>query len=132
MSIKYNDLVENFSLLSEPIDKFSYLIDLGKESRGVPQKFKTDQNLVKGCSSLAWVVCKKNENNQYEIFTDSDAFIVKGLLVLLENTVSGMNKNEIEQLDAKNILRDFGLSDSITSQRLNGLGSAIQRIKESL
>ena len=132
MSIKYNDLVENFSLLSEPIDKFSYLIDLGKESRGIPQKLKTDQNLVKGCSSLAWVVCKKKENNQYEIFTDSDAFIVKGLLVLLENAVSGMNKNEIEQLETKNILRDFGLSDSITSQRLNGLGSAMQRIKESL
>tara|TARA_Y100001970_G_C13839342_1_gene653674 strand:- start:138 stop:536 length:399 start_codon:yes stop_codon:yes gene_type:complete len=132
MSTKYHDLIENFSLLSESIDKFSYLIDLGKESNGIPQKLKTEQNLVKGCSSLAWVVCRKNKNNKYEVCTDSDAFIVKGLLVLLENAVSGLKKNEIEQLETKNILRDFGLSHSITSQRLNGFGNALQRIKESL
>ena len=132
MLTKYNDLIENFSLLSESIDKFSYLIDLGKESNGIPQKLKTEENLVKGCSSLAWVVCKKNRNNKYEICTDSDAYIVKGLLVLLENAVSGLGKNEIEKLETKNILRDFGLSNSITSQRLNGFGNALQKIKESL
>ena len=86
---------------------------------------------IYGCASLAWVKVHENDNH-YTISTDSDTFIVKGLLNILKIIIDGLSKEDIEKIDVNIIFKKIGLDNSITSQRTNGFLSAIDKIKEQL
>ena len=133
MSIKnkIKKLNEMFLVFDNPMDKYSQLIELGKNNKGIPTNSKNDSNRVYGCTSLAWIETYK-KNELYFVLTDSDTFIVKGLLNILKIIIDGENKEEIYKLNIEDILNNIGLENSITSQRTNGFLSALDKIKNQI
>ena len=118
---------ELFSIFDDPKDKFSQLMDIAKESEGIPISERTEEARVYGCASQAWVVGEKSMNN-YVFRCDSDALIVKGLLSLLCKIFSGHGSKEIQSIDHSKILGLIGLSGAISVQRTNGFASAVDKI----
>jgi len=123
------EISADFEILPDPKDKFVQLLDLGKQSSGLPSELKTEQNKIYGCMSQAWVVGKKQPNLTFVFQTDSDALIVKGLLRLLEMVLNNRMPEEIKTMEAETLLNSLGLGHSITSQRTHGFASALHKIK---
>jgi cysteine desulfuration protein SufE len=128
---KIADLNEMFSVFDNPIDKYSQLIELGKNNSGISTPYKNESNRISGCASMAWIITRK-KNNQYYISIDSDTFIVRGLLNILKIIIDGEKKDDIFQLKIENILKNIGMEESITSQRTNGFISALDKIKKQI
>ena len=133
MSIKnrINKINNMFEIFDDPMDKYTQIIELGKKNVGLESNYKNDENRIFGCASLAWVHTNKN-NNLYSIKTDSDTFIVKGLLYILEYTINDSTKEEIMNIKIEDVLKNIGLEESITSQRTNGFLSALEKIKQQM
>lgn len=128
ISLKIENLKSEFNILDNPMDKYQYIIDLGKEKNKTNKNIRSDENLIKGCVSQAWMYIE-SRNNPVMIITDSDALIVKGLLSILETLVNGSSIDEIQSLNGSKILNDIGLGYSISSQRTNGFVGAVNKIK---
>lgn len=124
-----DEISADFEILPDPKDKFVQLLDLGKQSSGLPSELKTEQNKIYGCMSQAWVVGKKQPDMTFVFQTDSDALIVKGLLRLLEMVLNNRMPEEIKTMRAESLLESLGLGHSITSQRTHGFASAFHKIK---
>ena len=123
------EISADFEILPDPKYKFVQLLDLGKQSSGLPSELKTEQNKIYGCMSQAWVVGKKQPNRTFVFQTDSEALIVKGLLRLLEMVLNNRMQEEIKIMEAESLLDSLGLGHSITSQRTHGFASALHKIK---
>ena len=128
---KIADLQEMFSVFDNAIDKYSQLIELGKNNTGIPIKNKNESNRISGCASMAWISTSK-KTNLYYISIDSDTFIVKGLLNILKIIIDGEKKDDIYQLKIESILNNIGMEESISSQRTNGFISALDKIKKQI
>ena len=107
----------------------TYLIDIGKGAHNMSNNEKTNNHLIKGCTSKAWMLVTKLENKTYSIRTDSDSHIVSGLLYLLSLSVNNQSGDFISNLDPIKILNSTGLDGKITSQRTNGFLSAVEVLK---
>ena len=131
MTIKeeLNILREVFILFEDPKDKFVQLMDMAKESGNLSDAEKIDINKINGCTSQAWVVGKINADDTYTFKTDSDSLIVKGLLFILEKIFSKKSAKDILATNSDGILQAVGLEKTITSQRINGFSSALEKIK---
>ena len=128
MDIQLKEIKNNFLLFDSQLDKFEYLIEIGKNNKGLSSNYKIDQNLIIGCASKSWVICCEKDNSFF-IEIDSEAHIVRGLLSILQIAVNGKNNTEIINLNGIQILSDIGLGNSITSQRMNGFLSALKTVK---
>ena len=128
MDAKIKDLKSEFDILDNPMDKYQHIIDLGKNKAAISEDIRSDNNLIKGCVSQAWMYME-SKNTPVKIITDSDALIVRGLLSILERLVNNSSVEEIRSLDGSKILNDIGLGYSISSQRTNGFVGAINKIK---
>ena len=128
MNTNLEEIKNNFLLFDNQLDKFEYLIEIGKNNKGISNNLKIDKNLIIGCASRSWVVCYKKEN-LFFIEIDSEAHIVRGLLSILQHVVNSRGISEIINLDGKQILREIGLENNITSQRINGFLSALDTVK---
>ena len=131
INIKIESLKSEFDMLDNPMDKYQYIIDLGKEKENLSKDIRTDKNLIKGCASQAWMHIE-SKINPIKIITDSDALIVKGLLGILEKLVNESNVDDIKKLNGSEILNNIGLGYSISSQRTNGFIGAVNKIKMEL
>ena len=120
-----------FSFFQDPMEKIEQLIDYGKMASGIPENLKIDENKIIGCTSMAWVICKNN-NEKVTITTDSESYIVRGLLYLLEKILSNRTRDEILAVDPGSILNNIGLGNNITSQRTNGFLSAVNKIQNQI
>ena len=129
MNSNLNEIKENFSLFDNQLDKFEYLIEIGKENSGISNDFKVDKNLIIGCASKSWGVCHKKEN-LFFVDIDSEAHIVRGLLSILQHAINNRTSEEIINLDGKKMLDEIGLGNNITSQRMNGFLSALNTVKK--
>ena len=131
MSIKKSmaDIEELFSIFDDPKDKLNQLMDIGKESEGIPKDKKIERTRIRGCASQAWIIGKKVENT-YMFSSDSDALIVKGLLALLCKIFSGNEAKDIHLIDHNTILEATGLTGSISIQRTNGFANAVSKIHQ--
>ena len=125
------EIKSNFLIFENQLDKFEYLIELGKSCKGLALEEKNQNNLIIGCASQSWVVCNEN-NNFFFIDVDSEAHIVRGLLSILKTAISGLSKDEILDLDGINILNEIGLNNYITSQRMNGFISALNKVQNAV
>mgnify|MGYP001178395397 FL=1 len=123
---------DEFSIFNEPQEKYVLLVDLGKKSSGLPPEKRTDKNKVNGCISQAWLIADKQTDDTYNFQTDSDAMIVKGLLFILQRLFNGQRKEDIVSIDGQNILDHIGLEGTISNQRTNGFGAAINKIQHEL
>ena len=123
---------ELFSFFDDPMDKFAQIIDMGKNSIGLDEIDRNESTKITGCTSQAWVKCTENGDGTFLIRTDSDAFIVRALLNILEKLLNGRTFEEVLSVEAKDILENIGLNRSITSQRTNGFISAITKIRQQI
>ncbi|HCC87033.1 MAG TPA: Fe-S metabolism protein SufE [Prevotella sp.] len=122
-----DEVVEEFSDFDDWMDKYQMLIDLGNDLDALDDKYKTEQNLIDGCQSRVWVQCDYVDGKL--VFTaDSDALIVKGIIALLIQVLSGHTPKEI--LDADLYFIDkIGLRDHLSPTRSNGLLAMVKQIK---
>ena len=122
-----NEIIEDFSMYEEWLDKYEYLIDLGKNLDPYPETSKTDDRLIKGCQSRVWLDSKFEDGRNY--FTaDSDAIITKGIISLLISVYSGRTSEEILSSDFS-FIEKIGLKENLSPTRSNGLVSMISTIK---
>ena len=128
MELEMQEIKNNFTLFDNQLDKFEYLIELGKTNKGLTDDNKIEQNLIIGCASQSWLICSQ-KNNLFYINIDSEAHIVRGLLSILQLAINGKSKSKIIDIDGMNILKEIGLGNSITSQRMNGFLSALSTVK---
>ena len=131
--LKIEDLVIDFEFFDNWEDKYKYIIELGKNCPPLNENEKNNENKVDGCASQVWLITEKEKLNDKIILKfkgDSDALIVKGLVVILFSIFSKKSPNEIIKIDAFEKLRDLDLERNLTMQRSNGLSSMVKRIKE--
>ena len=128
---KLDIIKDEFSIFSDPRDKYIYLVDLAKESKGLQHDEKIEENRIQGCTSQAWVIKQKRDDQLY-FKTDSDSMIVKGLLSLIERSFNGHLSHEIIEIDGSKFLESVGLDRAISSQRTNGFSNAINKIQKEL
>lgn len=121
------EIVNDFSAFEEWMDKYEYIIELGKSLPIIDSSEKVDNNLIKGCQSRVWVHTSFKEGKLY--FTaDSDAIITKGIISLLIKVYNGRTPSEILSSDLSFIDR-IGLKENLTPTRTNGLLSMIEQIR---
>lgn len=123
-----NEIVDEFSMFDEWLDKYEYLIELGKSLKDYPETAKTDDRLIKGCQSRVWLDYKVEDGKIY-FNADSDAIITKGIISLLIRIYSGRNPEEILSSDFSVVDR-IGLKENLSPTRANGLVSMIGKIRE--
>ena len=120
-------LVEEFSMFDEWLDKYEYLIDLGKNLEPFPEELKTDDRLIKGCQSRVWLDAT-DDGGIINFRADSDAIITKGIISMLVSVYSGRTATEIAGDDFSFIDR-LGLKENLSPTRANGLVSMMDTIR---
>ena len=124
---KKQEIIEEFSLYDEWLDKYEYLIELGKSLEPFPEEKKTEDRLIKGCQSRVWLDAEERDGMLY-FSADSDAIITKGIISLLISVYSGRTREEIAT-DDFGFVADIGLKENLSPTRANGLVSMIDTIK---
>ena len=126
---KKNAVIEDFSMYDEWLDKYEYLIELGKNLAPYPEEKRTDDYLIKGCQSRVWLDWKMEEGRLW-FAADSDAIITKGIISLLIGVYSGETPSDIAA-DDFGFIESIGLKENLSPTRANGLASMIARLKEA-
>ena len=121
-------IVDDFAMYDEWLDKYEYLIELGKNLGDFPEEKRTEDRLIKGCQSRVWLDCEVKDGRLF--FTaDSDAIITKGIISLLIGVYSGRTPEEIAS-DDFSFVEQIGLKENLSPTRANGLVSMISTIKQ--
>ena len=123
------EVIEDFSMYEEWLDKYEYLIDLGHRLPPFPEELKTEDRLIKGCQSRVWLDTAAEDGRLY-FQADSDAIITKGIISLLIGVYSGRTAREIAEDDFSFVER-LGLRENLSPTRANGLASMIATIRET-
>ena len=121
------ELSENFTLFEDWEERYRYLIDLGRSLPHMPEALKTDEYIVRGCTSRVWLVPEIREGRLY-FQADSDAHIVRGLVALLYSAYQGKALSEISKIDLVKIVKDIGLDQNLSPNRRNGFYAMVERI----
>ena len=125
---KKEQVIENFSLYDEWLDKYEYLIELGKSLEAFPEEKKTEDRLIKGCQSRVWLDAELRDGRLY-FQADSDAIITRGIISLLIGVYSGETPEAIAA-DDFGFVSEIGLKENLSPTRANGLVSMIETIKK--
>lgn len=126
---KQQEIIDEFSMFDEWLDKYEYIIELGKNLETYDETLKTDDHLIKGCQSRVWLNSELKEGKLF--FTaDSDAIITKGIISLLISVYSGRTAAEITE-DDFSFVDQLGLKENLSPTRSNGLVSMIATIRET-
>ena len=121
------EIIESFSLFDNWEEKYEYIIDLGKKLPVLDDKYKLPENIIKGCQSTVWLVADYNEGKIF-FKADSDALIVKGLVSMLIEVLSGHTPDEI--LNSKlDFIREIGMMNHLAQTRSNGLLAMVKQMK---
>ena len=136
--ITIDELIENFEFLGDWEERFSYLIELGKNLPTIEPEEKIEANRVYGCQATVYLrmISNLRKPPEFTIRADADAFIVKGLISILLLLYNNKTAEEIIKTNALEVFRKLGLDKHLTMTRRNGLSSMVERIdtlaKESL
>lgn len=131
-------IIDEFAIFDNWLDKYEYIIDLGKNLEPIAEEEKTDANLIKGCQSRVWLVCRilsdTKEPEQQSVarlhFTaDSDAMITKGIISLLIRVFDNQTPEDILNADL-HFIEAIGLKENLSPTRANGLVSMLSRIRQ--
>lgn len=123
-----DEIIEEFSELTDWMDRYAYIIDLGNTLPEYPEKEKTPQNLIEGCQSRVWIAASRNPDGSIKFQADSDALIVKGIVSLLLKVLD--NQMPADILDCNLYFIDkIGLSTHLSPTRSNGLVAMVKQIK---
>ena len=124
---KQQETVEAFAFMEDWEQKYEYIIDLGKELKGISEDKKTDDNLIKGCQSKVWIDAEFKHGKLY-FNADSDGILPKGIISLLVSIYSGHTTQEILDSDFK-FIEEIGLQEFLSPSRANGLMAMTKQIK---
>ncbi len=124
---KQHSIIEDFSMFEDWMEKYEFIIELGKEVNVIPEQDKSDDLLIEGCQSRVWLKSEVN-NGQMYYFADSDAIITKGIISLLIKVMSGETPNTIA---TENLffIEKIGLQEHLSPTRANGLLEMVKRMK---
>ena len=125
---KYNKYKENLEILTDNMDKYQYLIELGSNN-SVPAEYKIDTFKVDGCMSQVWLV-PKYENNIMTFMADSDAMITKGVATMVADIFSNSTKEHIQQVDIDDLINGLQLTSILSPNRRNGAYNMFGKVKE--
>lgn len=124
---KQQEIVGEFDFLEDWEQKYEYIIDLGKELKGIPEDQKKEENLIKGCQSKVWLNAEFKDGKLF-FNADSDGILPKGIVSLLVSIYSGHSTQEILDSDF-NFISEIGLQEFLSPSRANGLMAMTQQIK---
>ncbi len=127
MKEKEQELIAEFELFDDWMDKYNYIIELGKSLPEFDDKYKEDKYLIKGCQAQVWLHAAL-EDGRVEFRADSDALITKGIAALLIRVLSGSEPSEIVDADMEFVDR-IGLKEHLSQTRSNGLLNMIKQMK---
>lgn len=122
-----NEIIEEFAVFDEWLDKYEYLIELSRELPAIDEKKRTEQYVIKGCQSRVWVDAELRDGKIYYT-ADSDAIITKGIVSLLIRVLNGRTPQEILSTDLYFIDR-IGLSANLSPTRANGLLAMVKQMR---
>ena len=121
------EIVEEFSMFDDWMERYEYIIELGKNLSLIKEEFKTENNLIKGCQSKVWLQGEQKDDKI--IFTaDSDAILTKGIIAILIRVFSNQSAKDILDADMS-FIDEIGLKEHLSPTRANGLVSMIKNIK---
>ncbi len=122
-----DEIIEEFAMFEDWMQRYEYMIDLGKSLPLIAAEFKTDDNIIKGCQSKVWVHAELKDS-QLEFTADSDAIITKGIIAILIRVFSNQHPKDILASDTS-FIDQIGLKEHLSPTRANGLVSMIKQIK---
>ncbi|MEN9655427.1 MAG: hypothetical protein RL311_335 [Bacteroidota bacterium] len=129
MTIKdiQNDIIDEFSMFDDWMQRYEYIIELGKNLPLIQEEFKTEENIIKGCQSKVWLQGEQKDDTV--VFTaDSDAILTKGIIAILIRVFSNQKPADILEADM-DFIDAIGLKEHLSPTRANGLVSMIKNIK---
>jgi len=121
------EIVEEFDMFEDWMEKYEYLIELGKTLPMIDDELKIEENLIKGCQSRVWLHAQHN-NGIITYTADSDAIITKGIVAILIRVLSNQKAEEIAKVNLV-FIDKIGLKEQLSQTRANGLGSMIKEMK---
>ena len=121
------EIIDEFSLFDDWMQRYEYMIELGKSLPLIAPEFKTDDHIIKGCQSKVWVHAAL-EGDQLSFTADSDAIITKGIIAILIRAFSNQHPKDILDADT-DFIDQIGLKEHLSTTRANGLVSMIKQIK---
>ena len=125
---RQQEVIEDFSVFDDWMDKYEHLIDLGKDVPTIDDARKTDEHLIKGCQSRVWLAADETEDGGVVFTADSDAIITKGLVGLMVRVLSNAPAQAIAEADL-HFLNAIGLHQHLSPTRSNGLASMVQQMR---
>lgn len=123
-----DEIIAEFSDFEDWMDRYQLLIDMGNEQEPLPEKYKTEQNLIEGCQSRVWLQADTTPEGTILFQAESDALIVKGIVALLIKVLSGHTPDEILAADLYFIDR-IGLKEHLSPTRSNGLLAMVKQMR---
>ena len=129
MTIKeiQEEIIDEFNLFDDWMERYEYLIELGRSLPIIDQQYKLDENIIKGCQSKVWLYSEMN-HTKIDFTADSDAILTKGLVALLLRVFSNQTPEDILKADTL-FIDEIGLKEHLSSTRANGLVSMLKQIK---
>ncbi|WP_162126865.1 SufE family protein [Flavobacterium phycosphaerae] len=122
-----NEIVDEFSMFDDWMQRYEYIIDLGKGLPLIDEQYKTDDNIIKGCQSKVWLHAEPQDDKI--VFTaDSDAILTKGIIAILIRAFSNQKAKDILEANT-DFIDEIGLKEHLSATRANGLVSMIKQIK---
>lgn len=122
-----NDIIDEFAMFDDWMQRYEYMIELGKSLPLIDDKYKTDDHLIKGCQSKVWLHADVNDG-KVEFTADSDAIITKGIVAILIRVFSNQTLKAIIDADTQ-FIDEIGLKEHLSPTRANGLVSMVKQIK---
>ena len=129
MTIKeiQEEIIDEFNLFDDWMERYEYLIELGRSLPIIDQRYKLDENIIKGCQSKVWLYSEMNDT-KIDFTADSDAILTKGLVALLLRVFSNQTPEDILKADTL-FIDEIGLKEHLSPTRANGLVSMLKQIK---
>ena len=122
-----DEIIEEFEGLTDWMDRYAYIIELGGQLPEIPESYKTPENLIEGCQSRVWIHAELNGDGEVVFEADSDAMIVKGIVALLLRVLSSQKPEDI--LDSELYFIDsIGLKEHLSPTRSNGLVAMVKQM----
>ncbi len=121
------EIINEFSMFDDWMERYEYIIELGKALPLIDETYKLDENLIRGCQSKVWLHSELN-NNKILFTADSDAILTKGIVALLLRVYSNQSPQDILNADAT-FINEIGLKEHLSPTRANGLVSMLKQIK---
>lgn len=126
---KQQDIIDEFAIFDDWMDKYEYIIELGKELPIISEENKTDDKLIEGCQSRVWLNTDVVDGKM-NFTADSDAIITKGIIGLLVRVLDGETPKDVATTELR-FIQEIGLHEHLSPTRSNGLASMVKRMKLS-